>query len=328
MPLISGSTTFRAAATATAASKAFPPSSRISSPALVASGWAELTMPLVPTAGRVAVFLLAGPPAGSWPASAGEVVCPVVSPLTSLFSGAVVSSEEAASLPTVSWREAPSGAVDLALHEHTIPTTSATRSSRLKTRPRSEFQPPDAQTKLVLVSLADGILRLEPGEVPGAELRHLGRDHHLTVRLILVVPIVLLVVILGDVELLERRHLRHDGVAPEALRLYLGDHLCGDAPLLLVVIEDRRAVLRPDVRALPVQRRGVVGGEEDLQYLPERDDLRVERHLDDLRMTCGPGTHLAVRRVRHRAARVTGLDLLHAPQLVVDGLQAPEAAAR
>ena len=67
-PLIIGSTTPSEAATATAASKAFPPSSMISNPARVASGCAELTMPLVPTAGRAAVFRLAGPSRASGPA--------------------------------------------------------------------------------------------------------------------------------------------------------------------------------------------------------------------------------------------------------------------
>src|SRR5215208_5985087 len=56
MPLIIGSTTPSEAATATAASKAFPPSSMIPNPARVVSGCAELTMPLVPTAGLAAVF--------------------------------------------------------------------------------------------------------------------------------------------------------------------------------------------------------------------------------------------------------------------------------
>src|SRR5918994_5347315 len=56
MPLIIGSTTPRAAATATAASKALPPSSRISRPGRVARGFAELTMPEDPVAGLVEVF--------------------------------------------------------------------------------------------------------------------------------------------------------------------------------------------------------------------------------------------------------------------------------
>src|SRR5947209_4633514 len=60
MPDIIGSTTFSVAATATAASKALPPASRMSSPACVANGWAELTIPRLPTAGRAAVLRLAG----------------------------------------------------------------------------------------------------------------------------------------------------------------------------------------------------------------------------------------------------------------------------
>src|ERR687898_1563273 len=61
MPLMYGSTTPKVAATATAASKALPPSSRTSRPARVASGWAELTIPFVPTAARAGVLLVAGP---------------------------------------------------------------------------------------------------------------------------------------------------------------------------------------------------------------------------------------------------------------------------
>src|SRR5215210_492994 len=92
MPLIIGSTTFRAAATATAASKAFPPSERISSPARVAYGLAELTMPEGPIAGLVGVFCVGcGAPATDvevvasvgWAAraSAGDVVSsPALSP--------------------------------------------------------------------------------------------------------------------------------------------------------------------------------------------------------------------------------------------------------
>src|SRR5882672_3485079 len=64
-PDIIGSTTFSVAATATAASKALPPASRISSPACVANGCAELIIPCLPTAGREVVLRLVGL---SWPA--------------------------------------------------------------------------------------------------------------------------------------------------------------------------------------------------------------------------------------------------------------------
>jgi hypothetical protein len=52
-PDMKGSTTLRAAATATAASTALPPASSISIPAIDARGWAEVTIPRRPiTAGR------------------------------------------------------------------------------------------------------------------------------------------------------------------------------------------------------------------------------------------------------------------------------------
>jgi hypothetical protein len=51
MPEFSGSTTLRAAATATAASNALPPARRISIPACEASSWALLTIPRVPVTG-------------------------------------------------------------------------------------------------------------------------------------------------------------------------------------------------------------------------------------------------------------------------------------
>src|SRR5919202_6358545 len=85
MPDIIGSTTFKAAPTATAASKALPPSARVFRPACVASGLAELTMPDLPTAGLAVVFWLilravVSPDSGS--AAVVEEVGPVISPPT------------------------------------------------------------------------------------------------------------------------------------------------------------------------------------------------------------------------------------------------------
>src|SRR5262245_7538735 len=93
MPDIIGSTTFRVADTVTAASKALPPASRISSPAWVASGCAVLTIPRVPTAGADAVLRLPGesgcaisPPAvNAIPASAIMVCLHVMALVPRLF---------------------------------------------------------------------------------------------------------------------------------------------------------------------------------------------------------------------------------------------------
>src|SRR5918994_2769316 len=129
MPLIIGSTTFRAAATATAASKALPLSEKISRPARVARGFAELTMPDAPTAGLVWVL---------WVGSGAELAMDVEvdDPVISL---AVSSTKEIVSSPTFS-REALSGEADWAQELSTTksnPTTSnETRSpTSLLTRP-------------------------------------------------------------------------------------------------------------------------------------------------------------------------------------------------
>src|ERR671938_170016 len=57
---------------------------------------------------------------------------------------------------------------------------------------------------------------LEQGLELLAELGHLRCDHRLAVRLARVLPEVVLVVVLGPVERLQRHHLRHDGGVPDA----------------------------------------------------------------------------------------------------------------
>ncbi len=78
---------------------------------------------------------------------------------------------------------------------------------------------------------------------------------------------IFLVIIFGQVELVERGHLGHDGVVPNACCADLLDDLLGDLLLLLIVIEDGRAVLRAHVRALAVERGRVVDGKEDRQQV-------------------------------------------------------------
>src|SRR5215216_2190796 len=129
MPLIIGSTTPKLVATATAASKAFPPSARISRPACVAKGLAELTIPDAPIAGLVDVLWL-GFGAGS--ATDAEVVGSVVS------SPAIPSSEEVVSSPASSRRALFSEAVDGAqeLNIATANTTKNAKSILLKYAPK------------------------------------------------------------------------------------------------------------------------------------------------------------------------------------------------
>src|ERR671917_2866555 len=131
MPLIIGSTTPRAAAPATAASKALPPSSRISRPARVARGFAELTMPEDPVAGLVAVF---------WVGSGTELAAGVKA------AGSTGSATVASSETTSSWasaREASSGTEERAPQELRTATTDTTKAIKkiLLKRKRSSKKP-------------------------------------------------------------------------------------------------------------------------------------------------------------------------------------------
>src|SRR5215210_6346126 len=138
MPLMYGSTTPREAATATAASKSLPPSSRTSRPARVASGWAELTIPFVPTAARVGVLLLAGPSRGSDPATlVGGAGSTAVSPSEGLVPGDEVCSGTSPSAGVCS-TVSPGGELppvaELPPQEQSTNTTNATRNGYFSTR--------------------------------------------------------------------------------------------------------------------------------------------------------------------------------------------------
>src|SRR5947209_6960275 len=100
-----------------------------------------------------------------------------------------------------------------------------------------------------------------------AELRDLRRDDGAAVGLEGVLLEVVLVVALGRVELRERRDLGDDGRVPDARRRQFCDDLLGGLALRGRVVEDGRAVLTPYVRALAVEGRRVVDGEEDFEQL-------------------------------------------------------------
>jgi hypothetical protein len=72
-------------------------------------------------------------------------------------------------------------------------------------------------------------------------------------------------VVLGHKELLEPGDLRDDGLVPDALLIEFADQpLCGRL-LRLIMIEDRRAILRPHIGTLAIQRRRIMDGEEDTE---------------------------------------------------------------
>src|SRR2546428_13245475 len=81
-------------------------------------------------------------------------------------------------------------------------------------------------------------------------------------------------------------------------------HALGDLPLLVVVIEDRRAVLRADVVVLAVHRRGVVHAEEVAEQLLVAELRRIEGHLDSLGVPGVAAAHVAGGRVLRLAPAV------------------------
>src|SRR4029453_13068477 len=101
------------------------------------------------------------------------------------------------------------------------------------------------------------------------------------------------------------------------------DRVLGDSALFLVEIEDRRAIARPDVVALTVQRRRIVNLEEELEQVSIRDLLGIEDDLDRL----GVRAVVAVRRVRDVPARVPDSRRDDAGLLAEEILHSPKAAA-
>src|SRR5882762_8201275 len=93
------------------------------------------------------------------------------------------------------------------------------------------------------------------------------------------------------------------------------------------MVEDRRTILRADIIDLAIERGRIVDHEEHLEDFLERHLLRVEGELGYLGMARLARADLLVRGVRCPAAHATGLDGIHALEIVEDGFQAPETAS-
>src|SRR5690348_8033643 len=94
------------------------------------------------------------------------------------------------------------------------------------------------------------------------------------------------------------------------------------------MIENRRAVLLPDVRPLPVQLRRIVHLPEQVEQLLIGNLLWIELHFDSFGVSRGVRANFLVIRIRRVPAGVTHrrrTDALHLPERVLD---APEASRR
>eukprot|EP01025_Chloroclados_australasicus_P065450 TRINITY_DN8919_c0_g1_i4.p3 TRINITY_DN8919_c0_g1~~TRINITY_DN8919_c0_g1_i4.p3 ORF type:complete len:359 (+),score=80.99 TRINITY_DN8919_c0_g1_i4:28-1077(+) len=176
---------------------------------------------------------------------------------------------------------------------------------------------------------SERLLLLELLRELGSHLFDLRKGDVADVGLVRVQLGVVLVVILGHLEAVERLEGGHDGVAE--LALLGGDERLGGLLFLLVGVEDRAAVVRADVAALAVEGGRVVRGEVDLEQGFVGDDLRVVHDADRLGVAGRAGGDLLVGDGLDVGADVaTGVaarDVVDALELLEDALDAPEAAA-
>src|SRR5258708_38594286 len=136
---------------------------------------------------------------------------------------------------------------------------------------------------------------------------------------------IIMVVVLGWAERRRVGDLGHDRLRPAGLVAL--DGALGGFTLLIIVYEDRRAVLRADVVHLAVLRRRIVQPEEEVEDLVVADLLRIEADLHRLGVAGRSLLPLLVRRVLERAAGVPGGRLDHTRQLADQLLDPPQAAA-
>src|SRR5512132_323281 len=147
------------------------------------------------------------------------------------------------------------------------------------------------------------------------------------IRLVRMKRKVILVIILGRIELVERCNFGDDRLAEQLCRIELRNVAFGEFLLFRSGVEDRRTILRTDVGTLPVQlRRVVCNGKENLEEIGIRDLRRIVGDLHSLGVTRRTGADHHVVRRGAIAPRVTRYDLLHAFHVFVNGVDAPEAA--
>ena len=101
----------------------------------------------------------------------------------------------------------------------------------------------------------------------------------------------------------------------------------GLAALALARQEDRAAILRANVVALAVELGRIVGAQEHVEQVGERNDVGIEGDLDRFGMAGPAAADLLVGGIGLVAADVPALDVLNADDVVHHRLGAPEAAA-
>src|SRR5690606_18801467 len=139
--------------------------------------------------------------------------------------------------------------------------------------------------------------------------------------------VVILVVILGRVELRGRDDLRDDRAWQLAALLELPLRALCELALLLVVIEDRAAVLLAAIAELPAGIDRIDVAPKHAEQRLVAHDVRIVLDLDGLGVPGIAARHLLVLRIRDVSADVAGSRRNDAVDLVERFLHAPEASA-
>ena len=105
------------------------------------------------------------------------------------------------------------------------------------------------------------------------------------------------------------------------------DRFAGLALLALVLREDRRTILSPDVVALAIELRRVVNREEDVEQIVIAQLVIVEGDPDRLGVAGIAAADLLVGGIFGASAGVAAFDLLHAHDVEENRLGAPKAPA-
>jgi len=139
---------------------------------------------------------------------------------------------------------------------------------------------------------------------------------------------VVLVIGLGGIEGLQRHDLGDDAVREDPRLIDLRNVGFGDALLLVVCIEDGRAVLRAFVGSLAIELRRVVSHREEYSQQLAVSDLRwVVHNLDGFGLPCLSGADDFVLRVLFRTTRVTRGSADDTFHVLEDSLNTPETSA-
>jgi hypothetical protein len=93
---------------------------------------------------------------------------------------------------------------------------------------------------------------------------------------------IILVLRLGFPEIADRCHLGHDFARPEAGGVHVDYGVFRDTLLLIICVEDRRAISRADIVALAIARRRIMDLKEEFQQIAIADRVWIEHDLDRL----------------------------------------------